>query len=154
MNLGVDREIVVSRVIDGHRSLVFEAFTDANHLGKWWGPNGFSITTSHFDFTPGGTWEFVMHGPDGTDYTNSIQFEEIQPPERIVVLHGARADDPNAFTSIITLSDAEGGTEVRLRSVFQTKEQRDTAIAEYHAIEGAEQTLAHLADYLDAERLT
>lgn len=143
-----EKEIVISRVIDGRRNLVFEAFTGEDHLGRWWGPNGFSITTSQFEFTPGGIWEFVMHGPDGTDYPNSLRFEEITPPGRIVFLHGERADDPNAFRSIITLEDADDGTEVTLRSVFQTKEQRDTAVAEYHAVEGGEQTLGRLAEYL------
>lgn len=148
MTQDTEREIVISRVIDGRRNLVFEAFTGEDHLGRWWGPTGFTITTSQFEFTPGGIWEFVMHGPDGTDYPNSVRFAEITPPERIVLLHGERADDPNAFTSIITLEDADGGTEVTLRSVFQTKEQRDTAIVEYHAVEGGEQTLGRLAEYL------
>lgn len=148
MTVDDEREIVVSRVIDGPRNLVFEAFTAADHLNKWWGPNGFSITTSQFDFTPGGVWEFVMHGPDGSDYPNNVRFDEITPPERIVVLHGERADDPDAFQSIITLTEANGGTEVTLRSVFQTKEQRDTAVDQYYAIEGGKQTLGRLAEYL------
>ena len=63
-----DREIVISRIIDAPRELVFEAFTDVRHLSRWWGPTGFTTTTRAFEFRVGGEWVFVMHGPDGTDY--------------------------------------------------------------------------------------
>src|SRR5215468_1188620 len=60
-----DREIVISRVIDAPRELVFEAFTEVRHLSRWWGPDGFTTTTRSFEFRPGGEWDFVMHGRDG-----------------------------------------------------------------------------------------
>ena len=63
-----DREIVISRVIDAPRELVFEAFTEVRHLSRWWGPEGFTTTTRSFEFRVGGAWDFVMHGPDRTDY--------------------------------------------------------------------------------------
>src|SRR5438128_12608352 len=63
-----DREIVVSRVISAPRELVFEAFTEVRHLSRWWGPEGFTTTTRAFEFRVGGVWDFVLHGPDGTDY--------------------------------------------------------------------------------------
>jgi uncharacterized protein YndB with AHSA1/START domain len=62
------REIVISRVIEAPRELVFEAFTEVRHLSRWWGPEGFTTTTHSFEFGVGGEWAFVMHGPDGTDY--------------------------------------------------------------------------------------
>jgi len=58
-----DREIVVTRVFDAPRALVFKAWTDPKHLAHWWGPNGFTITTHEMQFKPGGSWRFVMHGP-------------------------------------------------------------------------------------------
>src|SRR5215218_7956510 len=60
-----DREIVISRVIDAPRELVFEAFTEVRHLSRWWGPEGFTTTTRAFEFRVGGEWDFVMTGPDG-----------------------------------------------------------------------------------------
>lgn len=77
-----DREIVVSRVINGPRRVVFEAYTELRHLSRWWGPDGFTITTRSFEFSPGGHWDFVMHGPDGTDYPNHVEWLEIVRPER------------------------------------------------------------------------
>lgn len=144
-----DREIVISRLIEGPPELVFEVFSDATHLGRWWGPNGFSITTSDFNFVAGGEWEFVMHGPDETDYPNWIRFEEISPAEKIVLVHGEGPDDPDAFTSIVTFVGTSNGTDVTLRSVFPTRELRDRAVEEYHAIEGGQQTLGRLAGYVN-----
>ena len=72
-----DREIVISRVIDAPWELVFEAFTEVRHLSRWWGPEGFTTTTRAFEFRVGGAWDFVMHGPDGTDYTEWISWTEI-----------------------------------------------------------------------------
>src|SRR5712692_1041871 len=83
-----DREIVISRVISAPRELVFEAFTEVRHLSRWWGPEGFTTTTRAFEFRVGGEWDFVMHGPDGTDYQEWISWTEIAPPERIALLHG------------------------------------------------------------------
>ncbi|UGQ11454.1 SRPBCC family protein [Yinghuangia sp. ASG 101] len=143
-----DREVVISRIIDAPRELVFEAFTDVRHLSRWWGPEGFTTTTRSFEFRVGGDWDFVMHGPDGTDYQEWITWTELAPPERIAMLHGETRDDPNAFTSILTFEPDGTATRIRMHTVFPTKEQRDEAVEKYHAIEGGEQTLGNLAAYV------
>src|SRR5258706_12541896 len=159
-----DREIVISRVISAPRELVFEAFTEVRHLSRWWGPEGFTTTTRAFEFRVGGEWDFVMHGPDGTDYQEWISWTEIAPPERIALVHGESRGDPNAFESVITfVSDgprgAEGehgrspvidgaATRIEMRTVFPTKELRDEVVEKYHAIEGGQQTLSKLAAYV------
>jgi uncharacterized protein YndB with AHSA1/START domain len=112
------------------------------------GPDGFTTTTRSFEFRPGGVWDFVMHSPDGTDYPNWIQWLEIEPPDRIVFLHGDRPDDPRAFRSTVTLIERGRTTEVTMRALFKTKEQRDEVVERYHAIEGGQQTLNRLAGYI------
>src|ERR1700750_2380973 len=89
-----DREIVIARGIDAPREGVFEAFTAVRHLSRWWGPEGFTTTTRAFEFRVGGAWDFVMHGPDGTDYQEGISLTESAPPEAISLLHGESRDDP------------------------------------------------------------
>ena len=84
-----DREIVVSRVFDAPRELVWEAWTNPKHVANWWGPTGFSTTIEKMDVRPGGEWKHVMHGPDGTDYPNHSVFIEVVKPERIVYSHAA-----------------------------------------------------------------
>ncbi|MFI8772170.1 SRPBCC family protein [Gordonia sp. NPDC062954] len=145
----VDREVVVSRMISAPRELVFEAFTQVRHLSRWWGPDGFSTTTRSFEFRSGGIWDFVMHGPDGTDYQEWITWQEIIPSERIELLHGAFRDDPDAFTSVLTFEPIGDQTRIVMRTVFPTRELRDEAVQRYHAIEGGEQTLGNLASYVD-----
>lgn len=143
-----DREIVISRVIDAPRELVFEAFTHVRHLSQWWGPKGFTTTTRAFEFRVGGAWDFVMHGPDGTDYPEWITWTVINPPERIEFRHGESRGDADAFESIITLAPDGAATRIEMRTVFPTKELRDEAVEKYHAIEGGRQTLGNLAAYI------
>lgn len=143
-----DREIVISRVIDGPPELVFTAFTEVRHLSRWWGPDGFTTTTRSFEFREGGVWDFVMHGPDGTDYSEWITWTEIVPPERISLLHGESRDDPNTFQSTLSFAPHGAATQIVMRTVFPTRHLRDQAVQEYHAVEGGEQTLGNLAAYV------
>jgi uncharacterized protein YndB with AHSA1/START domain len=143
-----DREIVITRTIDAPRELVFEAFTEVRHLSRWWGPDGFTTTTRAFEFRVGGEWDFVMHGPDGTDYQEWISWREITPPERIALVHGESAQDPDAFESIFTFAERGETTEITMRTVFPNAALRDRAVEEYYAIEGGRQTLDHLAAYI------
>jgi uncharacterized protein YndB with AHSA1/START domain len=143
-----EREIVVSRVIGAGPELVFEAFTEVRHLSRWWGPEGFTTTTRAFEFRVGGVWDFVMHGPDGTDYLEWITWTEILPPERIALRHGESRDDPNAFVSVLTFRADGAATLLEMRTVFPTRELRDEAVERYHAVEGGQQTLNHLAAYV------
>ena len=143
-----DREIVISRVISAPPELVFEAFTEVRHLSRWWGPEGFTTTTRAFEFRVGGEWDFVMHGPDGTDYREWISWTEIVPPERIALLHGESRSDPNAFESVLTFALYGAATRIEMHTVFPTRELRDEAVGKYHAIEGGQQTLDHLAAYV------
>ena len=97
------REIVITRVVNAPRKLVFEAWTDTKHLAAWWGPTGFTTTTSAFNMRPGGVLRFVMHGPDGRDYQDRITYDEIVRPERIVYRHGGGDDvEPVQFQTTVT----------------------------------------------------
>ncbi|WP_018255532.1 SRPBCC family protein [Salinispora mooreana] len=143
-----DREIVVSRLIDAQPELVFEAFTEVEHLSRWWGPVGFTTTTHSFEFRESGVWDYVMHGPDGTDYPQWITWTEIVPPKRITLLHGTSRDDPNTFESILDFTPHGAATRIVMRSIFPTRHQRDRVVLEFHAIEGGEQTLGKLAAHV------
>lgn len=143
-----DREIVITRIINAPRELVFEAFTEERHLSRWWGPDGFTITTRAFEFRVGGEWVFIMHGPDGTDYQEWISWTEIVAPARIALLHGESRGDPNAFESVLTFEPDGAVTRIEMRNLFPTKEMRDEVVEKYHAIEGAQQTLGKLAAYV------
>src|SRR3982074_1015468 len=143
-----DREIVISRAINARPELVLEAFSEVRPLSRWWGPEGFTTPPRAFEFRVGGEWDFVMHGPDGTDYQEWISWSEIVPPEGSALLHGESRGDPNAFHAILTLAPDGAATRIEMRTVFPTKELRDEAVEKYHAIEGGQQTLSNLAAYV------
>jgi uncharacterized protein YndB with AHSA1/START domain len=81
-----DREIVAKRLFHAPRELVFKMWTSRKHISNWWGSRGFTTTTHEMDVRPGGTWRFIMHGPDGRDYPKEIVYREIVKPERILTL--------------------------------------------------------------------
>src|SRR6187455_1664462 len=107
------RAMVGMREFDAPRELVWTAWTDPKHLSQWWGPDGFTTTTSAFDMRPGGVWRFVMHGPDGRDYENRVTFDEIVKPERIAYRHGGGGDiEPVQFRTTVTFDDLGAKTRV------------------------------------------
>ena len=145
------RSIIGTRVFDAPRDLVFAAFSDPKHLAQWWGPDGFTTTTSAFDFRPGGVWRFVMHGPDGRDYQNRVTYDEIVPPERIVYRHGGGDVEPVQFTTtIIFEAIGNGQTRITWHGRFPSADERARVIKDYGADKGLVQTMARLADYVAA----
>lgn len=123
-NTGADlsaREFSTSRLLPASAGVVFQAFSNPKVLARWWGPKGFTNTFETFEFKPGGTWRFVMHGPDGQDYANLSVFEEVSP-QRIVIRH---LETVHAFTLVITLDAVNNGTRLWWRQVFDTAEEAE-----------------------------
>lgn len=151
-----DREIVVTRVFDAPRELVWEAFTDAAQVVLWWGPKGFTTTIHEMDVRPGGVWRHTMHGPDGTDYPNKSVFIEVVKPERIVYSHGgAKKGGPSVQFEATWTFEAQGNkTSLTLRQEFPSAEVRDRIIREFGAVEGAKQTMGRLAEHLANNEFT
>jgi uncharacterized protein YndB with AHSA1/START domain len=115
-----DRQIVSTRVVDAPRERVFRAWTEPEHLARWWGPKGFANTFQEFDPRPGGTWRFVMRGPNGAEYQNRSVFVEIKP-ERIVFRH----ESPPQFQVTATFAEEAGKTRVTFQMLFETAAARE-----------------------------
>ncbi len=145
----LDREIVLSRVFDAPRALVFRMWTEREHIGRWFGPRGFTCTTHEMDARVGGRWRFDMRAPDGTLYTNRIDYLEITPPERLVFDHGTDQDDcAIRFRVTITFDEqANKKTVVTLRQLHPTKARREECIG-FGAVELGNQTMDKLAEHL------
>lgn len=139
-----ERAIVATRLFDAPRELVFEMWTNADHIAKWYGPKGFSVTTHEMDVRPGGVWRFVMHGPDGKDYDNKIVYVEVLKPERLVYDHVVYP----LFQSTATFLALGDKTLVSVRMVFESAELRNKIAKEHGAVEGLHQTLERLAQEL------
>ena len=115
MNDAASREISITRIVDAPAELVFKAWTEAAHLEKWWGPEGFTVASAESDARPGGAFTIVMRGPDGTDYPMSGVYRECDPPRRLVT--DARALDAEGRTLLeavttVTLVERDGKTEL------------------------------------------
>lgn len=136
-----DREVVFSRVLDARPALVWRMWSEQRHLHEWWGPEGFTTTTSEFDFVAGGIWRHVMHGPDGTDYPTHIVFREIDPPSRLVYDHAWDLPGvPLAFHVVVTLEPIGSKTALSLRMTFASPEALRVAVERYGVLEGGKQT--------------
>lgn len=143
------REIVTTRIFNASPERVFATWASAEHLGRWWGPTGFTTTTHAFDFRPGGSWVFTMHGPDGVDYPNRIEYEAIVPGQRIEYSHhGDFEGGPARFRTTVTLEPVGDRTSLTMRATFPTAAARAMVVEKYGAVEGARQTLARLAELL------
>ena len=143
-----NRIIEVDRFIAAPRELVFKMLTDARHLDKWWGPDGFVTETHEMDFSVGGLWHYTMHGMD-KDWPNWIRYKEISAPERIAYDHSAELGEPAWFEGAITLRTEGEGTRITITLTFPTPEAREATL-KFGAVEGGRQTLARLDAYVTA----
>jgi uncharacterized protein YndB with AHSA1/START domain len=144
-----EREIASTRIFDAPRELAWKVWIDPEHIGKWWGPIGFTTTTKEFDLRPGGTWLFTMHGPDGTDYRNEVTYTAVAKPERIEYDHGPT---PIFHVTIIFAEEGETKTKLSMQMLFPTKEERDRTAEKFGAVEGLNQTLGRLEEYLAQQK--
>lgn len=151
-NLTSEREIVLTRMFDAPREMVFDACADPKQVVEWWGPNGFTIKIDEMDVRVGGRWIYTMRGPDGTEYPNFGVFTEVRRPEVLAHKHrgGKRGHGPDVdFESTWTFEALPGNrTRVTLRNVFASAEARDFLIRNYHVVEGGKQTLERLAEFV------
>ena len=127
ITLPSDREIVMIRIFDAPRDLVFEAMTKAQHVKRWWGPCRLTAELCEIDFRVGGAWRYVLRTPDGKKVEFTGMYQEIAPPERFV--YTERYVEPNLgnpeWQTTVTLEDLGGKTKLRSRLLHPTKEQRD-----------------------------
>lgn len=152
--LAAEREIVITRVFDAPREVVWDAWTDPKQVVKWWGPRGFTTTIREMNVRPGGAWNHTMHGPDGTNYPHKSVFVEVVRHERIVYSNaGGKEGGPGMnFTATWTFEDIGDQTKVTIRMMFDSIQARDMVIKEFGAIEGGKQTLQRLGEYLAGPR--
>ena len=150
----IDREIVLSRVINAPRELVFAAWVDPRHLPQWFGPAGFRIETKSIDIRVGGEWRFDMISPEGKQWQSRMRFRRIERPNLIEFDHGSDKDnDPGMFrTTIVFDEQSDGKTVITLRQLHPTKAQRDAGIG-FGAVEFGYQTLEKLAQHVERSKV-
>jgi uncharacterized protein YndB with AHSA1/START domain len=139
-----DHQIVVTRLFDAPRALVFEAWTKAEHVAHWWDPSGVPLAVCEIDLRPGGAFRWVNRAPDGGEgHSFAGIYREIVPPEKLVF---AAPDSPDRGA---TLTFTEDGKKTKLTITMEcgSKQERD-AMLQMRVDAGTAQTLENLAAYL------
>lgn len=142
-----DREIRISRLLNAEVELVWEVWTDPEHIKNWWGPNGFTNTISKMEIQPGGEWDLIMHGPDGTDFKNKNIFKEIIVYKKLVYEH---ISTPK-FTATIEFEAQGAKTLLNWHMLFESKEQFEEVVKTFKADQGLKQNVEKLDVYLNTQ---
>lgn len=148
----LEKEIVISRVVDADRETAFAAWTDPAQIVQWFGPDGFQIESHEADIRAGGVWRFDMIAPDGTRFSNRMDFLRVEAPSLIEADHGRDVDDdPDRFRLLVTFDKQDNGkTVVTLRQMHPTPARRAVVIG-FGAVEFGAQTLGKLAVHVAGE---
>jgi uncharacterized protein YndB with AHSA1/START domain len=149
--------IVMTRLYDAPRDVVWEAITKAEHVREWWGGPGCTNPICEMDVRPGGLWHHVMRFPDGKELVMDFVFLEVERPKRLVwqhADHGKRHDGPPASHMTVTLEDLGDTTKWMLVSRFDSLADREAAVAFgfTHPIEASSDRLVQYLKNLCQER--
>lgn len=146
-------ELHITRIFNAPPQLVWEAWTNLDHVHQWWGPRGFTLTTHHKDLRVGGTWKYTMHGPDGTDYPNITVYHEVETYSRLVYDHGATESTPPLFR--VSVSFHEHGSAGRQTRMEMTMALKDAEAAQqikgFIRMAGGNSTWDRLAEHMEAQ---
>jgi uncharacterized protein YndB with AHSA1/START domain len=142
-----DREVVMTRVFDAPRSLVWEAWTNPEHVPQWLlGPEGWTMPVCEIDLRPGGEWHFVWRRTDGTEMEMRGEYREVAPPERLISTESWGGDWPETLNTLI-LTEEDGKTTMTQTVLYPSREARDAALGTGMQ-DGASQSFDRLAEHL------
>jgi uncharacterized protein YndB with AHSA1/START domain len=146
-----DVEVVLTRVVNAPRSLVFAAWTEPRHLQRWLtGPEGWTMPICEIDLRPGGRWRYVYRKASGTEMTLTGTVLEVVPSERLVTTESWGREWPETVNTLV-LTESEGRTTMALTITYVSKQARDAAL-ETGAMDGMNHAFELLDELLDAER--
>src|SRR5882724_360388 len=141
-------ELVITRVFDAPRALVFRAWTEPDRAARWWGPQGFTTLHCAMEVRTGGAFRICQRSPDGTEYWKQGVYREVAEPERLVFTFAWEdAEGKPGHETVVTVTFAEFGGKTKLtlhQAVFETVSARDSHQS------GWTSTLERLAEYLTA----
>jgi uncharacterized protein YndB with AHSA1/START domain len=124
--------IIMSRLYEATRDLVWEAITQARHVRQWWGGFGCSNPVCEMDVRPGGLWDHVIRFPNGFELHMHFVFVEVQKPARLVWRHADQLGEQEGLPAAVitvTLDDLGPRTKWNMVARFRTLAERDAAVA-------------------------
>lgn len=147
VTLPSDREILITRSFDAPREIVWDTITDPELIPRWWGFARDTTNVKTMDVRPGGQWRYITHTSGGEDVDFHGEYRTVDRPERLVYTFLFGDMPPGDGFVELTLVERDGVTEMRDRSVFTSKEERD-AILETGMEVGARETYERLAELI------
>jgi len=142
-----DLEIVMVRDFDAPSALVFDAWTNCEHLKRWWGPPTWSLPGCEIDLRVGGEWRYLMRGEGGEEMGMYGEYLEIAAPSRLVSTENFDGEwfEPMGSGTVNTmlLEERDGRTTLTVTSVYKTKAARDGAM-QFPMADGAEESFQRL----------
>jgi uncharacterized protein YndB with AHSA1/START domain len=143
-------EILMTRTFNAPRALVFEAMTKPEHVQKWWGPRGSTLSTCEIDLRVGGAWRFVERGADGHEHPFKGEWREIAPPQRLVFtqIYDVEPFSDKEVLVTVVLTEQDGETLMTETISFKSKEDRD-GMLQSGMESGASESLDRLAELLE-----
>ena len=150
LTLPSEQEIVMVRILNAPRELVFKAHTDPNLIPKWWGPRKYTTTVDKLDLRVGGVWRFVQRDADGNEYAFNGVYREIVPPERLSYTFEFEGMPGHMLIETVTFEDQGGKTKLTVTGQFQSVEDRD-GMLQSGMEEGANESYERLTELLETQ---
>ena len=123
-----DTQVVITRVVDAPRRIVFDAWTNPKYVPRWLlGPPGWTMPVCEIDLRPGGTWHYVWRRTDGSEMAMHGSYKEVVPPERLVSTESWGPQWPETVNTLV-LAESGGRTTITLTIVYPSREARDAAL--------------------------
>jgi uncharacterized protein YndB with AHSA1/START domain len=151
VTLPSEREILMTRVFDAPRDLVFKAYTDPAIIAQWWGPRNYSIVVDQLDLRVGGAWRILNKDTDGNEFGFHGEYREIVPPERLAYTFEFEGMPGHVSVETVIFEDLGGKTRVTSTTRFDNTEDRD-GMLQSGMETGAAESLDRLEEYLAAHR--
>jgi uncharacterized protein YndB with AHSA1/START domain len=148
-----EQEFVLERLFNAPRALMFQVFTQPEHLKRWWAPQPYTIPTCTIDLRPGGIWHYSMRSPQGQEHWARSVYREIVPPERLVYTSTLADEHANPIPGLpehlamVTFNEEAGKTHVHARFQFESAAALKAAV-DMGMIQGLNMTLDYLVNYV------
>ncbi|THF83471.1 SRPBCC family protein [Cohnella fermenti] len=149
-----EKEFIMERIFNAPRELVFDAYTQPEHLKRWWAPLPYTVPTCRIDLRPGGVWHYSMRSPQGEEHWARSVYREIVRPERLVYTstfadeHGNPTDDIPEQLNTVTFEPLDGKTKLTIRVGFDTAENLQLTL-KMGMVEGMTMTMNHLGELFE-----
>ena len=142
------QDIVITRVFDAPRAVVFRAITDTDLIPNWWGPRRYETIVDRMEVRPGGLWRFLNRDAEGNEYAFKGVYHDIVAPERVVQTFEFEGVPGHVSLDTATLEEIDGKTKFVAVSVFQSIEDRD-GMVQSGMEAGARETYDRLAEAIE-----